>query len=287
VDIALLIALSFAPGGFLLWFFLRLDRVRPSPRRLVALSFFLGMLATIPAGIINTLALPDDLLTDSATLTSFAGGMLLVVGPVEETSKFLAVRLGALRSAYFQEPVDALVYSTAAALGFASLENLLYVVQFGPGVMVVRAPLSTVAHLVFASLWGYGLGRQQAGANNSWFVFATLVAGALLHAAFNITAFSLTFLWVSFLIVGLGGVLVYKEFQRGQRNSPFRNRRNYPLIECANCARQIRIVSTYCPYCGVAVDQKITSLVCGNCHEHNRAGALYCARCGDRFLTTA
>lgn len=105
--------------------------------------------------------------------------------------------------------------------------------------------------------------------------------------AFNITAFSLTFLWVSFLIVGLGEILVYKEFQRGQRNSPFRNPRNYPLIECAHDARQIRIVSTYCPYCGVAVDQKITSLICGNCHEHKRAGALYCARCGDRFLTTA
>jgi len=49
----------------------------------------------------------------------------------------------------------------------------------------------------------------------------------------------------------------------------------------------IRIVSTHCPYCGVAVDQKITSLICGNCHEHKRTGALYCARCGDRFLTTA
>jgi RsiW-degrading membrane proteinase PrsW (M82 family) len=254
---------------------------------LIALSFFLGMIAIIPAGIINTIALPDDLLSGGATMTAFAAGMLLVVGPVEETSKFLAVRFGALRSAYFQEPVDGLVYSTAAALGFASLENLLYVMQFGPGVMVARAPLSTVAHLVFAALWGYGLGQRQAGTRGRWFVFGTLLAAAALHAAFNITAFSETYLWVSFLIVGLGGLLVYKAFQRGQRTSPFRNRRNYPLIECANCSQQIRIISTFCPHCGVAVNQTITSLVCGNCHERNRAGALYCARCGDRFLTTA
>jgi RsiW-degrading membrane proteinase PrsW (M82 family) len=287
VDIALIITLSFAPGGFWLWFFLRLDKVRPSPRKLVALSFFLGMIATIPAGTINTIALPDDLFSGSATITAFAAGMLLVVGPVEETSKFLAVRLGALRSAYFQEPVDGLVYSTAAALGFASLENLLYVMQFGPGVMVVRAPLSTVAHLVFAALWGYGLGQRQAGTRSRWFVFGTLLAAAALHAAFNITAFSETYLWVSFLIVGLGGLLVYRGFQRGQRTSPFRHRRNYPLIECANCARQIRIISTFCPHCGAVVDQAITALVCGNCHERNRAGALYCGRCGDRFLTTA
>lgn len=169
MDIALLIALSFAPGGFWLWFFLRLDIVRPSPRKLVALSFFLGMIATIPAGSINALALPDDLLSGGATITALAAGMLLVVGPVEETSKYLAVRLGALRSAYFQEPVDGLVYSTAAALGFASLENLLYVMQFGPAVMVGRALLSTVAHLVFAALWGYGSAsaRAEPGAGGS------------------------------------------------------------------------------------------------------------------------
>ena len=118
-------------------------------------------------------------------------------------------------------------------------------------------------------------------------MFGTLLVAAALHAAFNITVFSETYVWVSFLIVGLGGFLVYRGFQRGQCTSQFRNRRNYPLIECANCAQQIRIISTVFPHCGVVVDQPITSLVCGNCHERNRAGALYCARCGDRFLTTA
>ena len=98
---------------------------------------------------------------------------------------------------------------------------------------------------------------------------------------------SLIFLWVSFPFFGLGGILAYKEVQRGQRNSPFRNRRNYPLIKCANCARQVRIVSTYFPDCDVAVGQKIASLILGNCQQHDRAGALYCARCSGRFLTAA
>ena len=73
--------------------------------------------------------------------------MLLVVGPVEEFSKFAVVRLKAYRSLYFDEPMDGLVYAAAASLGFASLENVLYVVDFGPEVMIVRAPVSTVAHL--------------------------------------------------------------------------------------------------------------------------------------------
>lgn len=52
----------------------------------------------------------------------------------------------------FDEPGDGLVYSTAASLGFASLENLFYIVQFGPAVMILRAPLSTAGHVVFGAV---------------------------------------------------------------------------------------------------------------------------------------
>ena len=284
---ALLVVVSFAPGLFWLWFFLRADKVHPSPRRLVISTFFLGMVWTLPAGLINTAFLPNDLLSDRATLTAFATGMLLVVGPVEETSKLLAVRFGAYRTRYFEDPVHGLVYSSAAALGFASLENLLYVSQFGAEVMIVRAPLSTVAHLVFASLWGYGLGvHQRSGRKRKRFVLLTLAAAAALHAAFNIAAFSTGFLWVSGLIVLIGGVWAYRRFEWGQRISPFRYRRNYPLIECMSCHGDVRVISSFCPHCGVPVAREFDELICGNCRHPNRSDALYCERCGDRFLTS-
>ena len=62
--------------------------------------------------------------------------MLAIVGPVEETSKFLAIRLAVYRSLHFEEPMDGLVYGAAASLGFASLENLIYVLSYGPEVMI-------------------------------------------------------------------------------------------------------------------------------------------------------
>ena len=114
MDILGLVLVSFLPGIFWLWLFLRVDRVRPSPKRLVALSFVLGMVSTAPAGVINTLALGDILSSDGVSLTKWTVAMLVVVGPVEETSKYLAVRFGAYRSAYFQEPIDGLVHSSAA-----------------------------------------------------------------------------------------------------------------------------------------------------------------------------
>jgi RsiW-degrading membrane proteinase PrsW (M82 family) len=70
--------------------------------------------------------------------------MLVVVGPVEELCKFGAVRLGVYRSLYFDAPIHGLVYSVTASLGFASLENLFYVFQYGPEVMLLRDPLATL-----------------------------------------------------------------------------------------------------------------------------------------------
>ena len=183
--------MSFAPGLFWLWFYLRRDAYRPAPRRLIAVTFGLGCLSTIPAGIIEFIFLGDSLLEEGGGLGGVAAGMLFVVGPVEEACKFAVVRLKPYRSLYFDEPMDGLVYAAAASLGFASLENLFYVLEFGPEVMIVRAPVSTVSHLVHGSIWGYALGLHQAsGYRRSMLVAASLVLAAFIHAIFNILAFA-------------------------------------------------------------------------------------------------
>jgi RsiW-degrading membrane proteinase PrsW (M82 family) len=245
------------------------------------------MVWTVPAGLINTIFLSSEITNNTAPLSAIATGMLIVVGPVEETSKFLAVRFGAYRTRYFEDPIHGLVYASAAALGFASLENLIYVLQFGEGVMLVRAPISTVAHLVFSSLWGYGLGvHQYHGRTRKRLLLVTLGGAALLHATFNIALFSPITWWISPLIVLIGGIWAYRRFQWGQRVSPFRNRRNYPLIKCMHCHNDVRIISSFCPHCGTVVLEQHGEMICSNCRYPNRSNALYCQRCGDRFLTT-
>ena len=124
--------MSFAPELFWLWFYLRKDTYQPAPRRLIALTYGLGCLATIPAAIVELVILGDSFLEEGVAIGAVAPGMLFVVGPVEEACKFAAVRLYAYRSLYFDEPIDDLVYAAAASLGFASLENLAHVLQFGP-----------------------------------------------------------------------------------------------------------------------------------------------------------
>lgn len=284
--------LAFTPGLFWLWFFARRGVYRPGPRRLLAFTFLLGMVSTIPAGIINTIFLDDSILSEpaSASLTSVAAGMLFVVGPAEETCKFLAVRLLAYRSSYFDEPGDGLVYSAAASLGFASLENLLYIIMFGPSVMIARAPLSTAAHVVFGSFWGYALGHQvRTDRSQPWYrhgqTVAGIAVGALVHGLFNVSLFAF---WPAALVLfGLGLAWTMGRFRWASRISPFRYRRNYPRVNCPNCLRRISIVSRYCRFCGAAVprvQQDAGSIYCSYCGRRNRPDADYCSQCGDRLL---
>ena len=283
MGIAGVVLVAFTPGLFWLWFFLRQDVYRPEPRRLIAWTFVLGGLSTIPAVIAEAIFLGDSSLDEGASLQATAAAMLLVVGPVEEACKFAVVRLKPYRSLYFDEPRDGLVYAAAASLGFASLENLVYVAQFGPAVMIGRAPLSTVGHLVFGSIWGYALGvHRGSDYNRTWLVVGSLALAAVAHATFNITVFVMP-LGAVVLVIG-GGIWAFGRFKWGQRVSPFRYRRNYPQVECPSCDRHVRVTSKFCRFCGVPIPSRPRPLFCGHCGYENRPNASYCTGCGDQLL---
>lgn len=278
--------LAFAPGLFWLWFFVRGRAYRPKPRLLLAGTFFLGMLSTIPAGILNVV-FAGDAEIGTANLKSWATAMFFVVGPVEETSKFLAVRLGPYRSLYFDEPRDGLVYAAAASLGFASLENLLYILNFGPWVMVGRAPVSTLGHVIFGSFWGYGLGvqAQEGRRGRRLWLAAGLLFAAGVHGLFNTLLFGVWTSPLALVLVGLGFWWTLSRFRWAQRISPFRLRRNYPQVECPGCGQRVFITSRYCRFCRRPAPASLPpALICSNCGNLNRPDAAYCTQCGDRLL---
>ena len=282
-------ALAFAPGLFWLWFFVRGRAYRPKPGRLLAHAFLLGMLFTVPAAALEIAFLDDDDIGFGADLASVVAAMLFIVGPVEEVSKFLAVRLGPYRSLYFDEPRDGLVYAVAASLGFASLENLGYIIAFGPEVMVVRAPVSTLAHVIFGSFWGIALGLQAHERTRGRFlwILAGLAAASVAHGVFNVLVFGMSPLGVllALLLVGAGLFWTLSRFRWAQRVSPFRMRRNYPRAMCAGCGHPNSITSRYCQLCGMEWPATETArLICSHCISPVRPDASYCTECGDMLL---
>ena len=281
--------LAFAPGLFWLWFFVRGRAYRPKPGRLLVYAFLLGMLFTLPAAALEFAFLNLAEIEVGRDLATAAAAMLFVVGPVEELSKFLAVRLGPYRSLYFDEPRDGLVYAVAASLGFASLENLVYILTFGPEVMVGRAPFSTLAHVIFGSFWGIALGvqKQEGRRGRGLWLVAGLFAAAAVHGVFNILVHTLSpvGLLLVLLLVSLGLWWTLSRFRWAQRVSPFRLRRNYPKAACSACGQLNSVTNRYCQLCGQSAPASSTlRLVCSHCISPVRPDAGYCTSCGDRLL---
>src|SRR5262249_53183156 len=115
-------------------------------------------------------------------------GCFLVIGPCEEIAKFLAVRLFVFRSREFNEPLDGIIYAAAAALGFASLGNVLYGIDFrsGPlewGTLGVRSLLALPGHVIFATTWGYALGRRKF--DPTYLVWPKVLIASGLHGLYD------------------------------------------------------------------------------------------------------
>lgn len=116
-----LIALSLGvfPSLFWLWFWLREDRLHPEPKSMILLAFLGGMIATM-------IAYPLEKMLSDSGLSDPERYLVWVI--IEETLKYAALFFLVLRSPYFDEPIDAVIYMITIALGFAALENTLFLI---------------------------------------------------------------------------------------------------------------------------------------------------------------
>jgi RsiW-degrading membrane proteinase PrsW (M82 family) len=207
-----LLLLAVAPVVFWLWYFYQKDRYEPEPLSWILVVYLLGIAVTLPVGLVEGVAalfLPSFLIT------------VLVAPIVEEAGKFLVVRRTVYETAEFDEPVDGMVYAAAAGLGFATLENIIYVfaaletsVSFALQTGLVRALLSVPGHVLFSAMWGYSLGRAKflPEAGRSRVIAAGLLLAMASHALFNLLLYN----EVGFALLVLVLVpLLWISFQRG------------------------------------------------------------------------
>lgn len=180
----ILTILAFAPGLFWLRYFYRKDQLEPEPKRMIFRMFIVGLLIFFPAALIER------------PFAHFGYGLVLVIAPVvEELCKFLAVQQLVYKNREFDEPMDGIVYAASVALGFASLENLGYLIEaLNSGVFVstyvLRAILSVPGHVLFSSLWGYTLGLAKFAPVKfrRKIIIQGLISSILVHGIFNFFA---------------------------------------------------------------------------------------------------
>lgn len=138
----------------------QLDRIEKEPHRLLGTLILCGALSALPAAGIQffaSRALAGALNRRSAVFLLLDN--FLVVAVSEEICKIAPVRLAAWKHPAFDYRFDAVVYSVSSALGFAAVENILYVVQSDLRTAVSRAVLSVPGHFFFAVAMGLLLSR--------------------------------------------------------------------------------------------------------------------------------
>lgn len=112
-----------------------------------------------------------------------------IVGFVEEFSKYIIVRYHAQKNAEFNEPFDGIVYALVVSMGFAALENIIYVNQYGFTTGLTRAFTAIPAHTTFGILMGYFMGKAKFSKNNVKYNLLGLLVATVFHGAYDFFLF--------------------------------------------------------------------------------------------------
>jgi RsiW-degrading membrane proteinase PrsW (M82 family) len=184
-----IIALAFAAAWA--YAFYREDVYDREPLWLLAVAVLGGAVSAYPALWLEDRLLPTGIDLDGA-LPARLGAVFLVAGPVEEFCKFAAVWLLVWPRASCNEPMDGILYAVMAATGFASAENLYFMVG-DPRVILSRGPVSVAVHILFAAFWSGALAhaRTLTGRPRRFLVITLgLAMGAVVHGLFDMIVFA-------------------------------------------------------------------------------------------------
>ncbi|MCX6736030.1 MAG: PrsW family glutamic-type intramembrane protease [Candidatus Parcubacteria bacterium] len=175
------------PALFWLWFWLKEDKVHPEPKKIIFEAFLFGMLA-VPLAILFE------------KITFWSGGTILfstffIWAVIEETFKYYAAFIAGIRTQYFDEPIDVIMYMISAALGFSAAENALFVftaldggaLAVGITTLQLRFIGASLLHVASSALIGFsiGFGLGESRWKKYFYLFTGLILAFALHTAFN------------------------------------------------------------------------------------------------------
>jgi len=163
----LLIAEAFAvvPTLLLVWYYYRQDKRKPEPKGLITGIFLLGIVVTFPVIVVEVLLGNFERVLSQIPVVYHFFRAFVVAALCEEWFKLLIVKHVAYRTVHFDEIMDGIVYTVTASLGFACLENILYVLDGGIQLALLRAFTAVPMHALASGMMGYYVGRAKFAAD--------------------------------------------------------------------------------------------------------------------------
>jgi protease PrsW len=215
------------PGLLICWYIYRMDKYeREAPFPLVV-TFLLGAAITYPVLKIEIWASSFAWLEQEGFLVTVFSSFV-IVSFTEEGMKYLALLVYPFRSAFFNEPMDGIVYAVMIGMGFATLENMLYATQFGMETTLLRAFTAVPAHAAFAVIMGYFCGRAKFADTLVWqrrWLGASLLAPLTIHGVYDFFILQKTYdrlVILALVVLGASLILSRELLILQQESSPFR-----------------------------------------------------------------
>ena len=155
------LVMAIAPALLLVVYYYRQDKRKPEPKGLIVKIFFLGILSIIPAILLELAVSTLQDLVSWWRLGYYLFKAFVVAAICEELIKLWVVKTVAYNNVHFDEVMDGVVYTIVASLGFACMENILYVLDRGWTVAVLRAFTAVPMHAVCSGMMGYYIGKAK------------------------------------------------------------------------------------------------------------------------------
>ena len=178
------------PALVVMWIFDHMDRHRPEPRWTLRKVAFAGAVLTIPVIFIHLL---HGFQMDGGYLDAAISGFI-IAGLTEEVAKFLCVYFIVWHAPEFDERMDGITYGVRAGLGFAMVENVLYLHEaLAKGQFIAtfigRALLAVPGHAIWAGLIGYFAARKRFD-NRGPGIIGGLAFAIFLHGIYDFAIFA-------------------------------------------------------------------------------------------------
>ena len=163
MNILISVLASIIPVLIILAVIYNMSEVKKQPLWLLAILFLGGILSWIMVRYISRF-LGNDIYKSQIEINEALGnkGFFLVsfgiIAIIEEMSKYIVITIMCFKNKYFKNPYDAIMYAVCISLGFAFVENIMYINNYGMGVAISRAIFSIPAHASFGIIMGYYLG---------------------------------------------------------------------------------------------------------------------------------
>ena len=177
----LLISAAIAPSLAIFSYFYLRNQMSTEPRRTLFQSFVYGAIVTFPIMFIQYVIKEENTISNEYFST------IVFTSCLEEFFKWLIIFLVIFRHVEFDDPYDGILYGAAVSLGFATVENILYLLTFGIDQALVRALLPVSSHALFGVVMGYYFGKAKFSKVNreKEFLAVALFGPMLLHIIYN------------------------------------------------------------------------------------------------------